>query len=137
MVSGLFIITFLSWCIRVSFRLVFLLSYNLVRASRISFGIFNFDTLDIKWSLIESFKILLALTSFFLNFSLASSSSYCFGSTWWTWSNNSFSYRMRSTLCFQDLKLSAPSSISSTLILVITFAGRNPRYENLQNFKLH
>jgi hypothetical protein len=54
--------------------LVFLLSYSLVKASNISFGVFNSETLGIKLSLIEFVKILLALISFFLYFALASSS---------------------------------------------------------------
>ena len=73
MVSSFCIFTHLSCFLKVILLLMFLLSNRLVGALNISFRVFFKDTRGIKWSLIESFMILLDLVISFLCLDFSSS----------------------------------------------------------------
>ena len=109
-------------------------SYILARASYISFGSFLDDTWGIKWSLIESTIILIALTRSFLCFSFASSSS---GSTTSSlmYLATSFSSRMRPILYFHAQKFYIPSRLSSSLVLGAILSRRSLKNWNFSKCK--
>ena len=64
MVSAFYIFTFFNWFLKVIFWFMFFPSNSLVKESNISFGVFKEDTCGIRWSVIESAMIFLALTKF-------------------------------------------------------------------------
>ena len=64
-VSAFWIFTFFNCFLKVIFRLMFFSSNSLVKESNIYFGVFRDDTCGIRWSVIESSMIFLALTKFF------------------------------------------------------------------------
>ena len=74
MVSAFWIFTFFNWFLKVIFRFMFFPSNSLVRESNISLGVFREDTCGMRWPLIESTIILLALIKFLCK-ALASSPS--------------------------------------------------------------
>ena len=117
MVYECWIFTFLSWFLKVIFRLKFFPS-NLVKASNIFLGVFNDDTWGMRWYLIEYAIILLYFIMFLLWVSLASSP-FGSGISVVKYLSKSFSYRVREILYFHAWKLSAPSSLSSTLVWLI------------------
>ena len=106
----------LSWALKFIFWLMFLPSYILDRASNISLSVSLEDTWGIKWSLIESAMILLAIIMSFLYFYFASSSSG-FGTTPLIKFSRSFSYRMIPILYFKERKFSIHSNLSFSLVL--------------------
>ena len=65
-VSAFWIFTFFNYFLKVIFRFMLFSSNTLVKESNISFGVFREETCSIRWSLIESSMIFLALTKFFL-----------------------------------------------------------------------
>ena len=73
MVFVFLIFTFFHWFLKVIFWFKFFPSNSLVRASNIALGVFREDTCGMRWSLIESAIILLAMIKFFLCKDLASS----------------------------------------------------------------
>ena len=66
MVSTLWIFTFFNYFLKVIFLFMFFPSNSLVKESNVSFGVFKEDTCGIRWSVIASTMIFLALTKFFL-----------------------------------------------------------------------
>ena len=75
MVFQFYIFIFLSWFLNVIFWLMLFPSNIVVKESNTSFSVLKDDTWGMRWSLIESAMILLALTNFFLWVTLASSPS--------------------------------------------------------------
>ena len=65
MVFAFWIFTFFNWFLKVIFRSMFFPSNSLVKESNI-FGVFMEYTCGIRWSMIESAMIFLALNKFFL-----------------------------------------------------------------------
>ena len=65
MVYAFWIFTFFNCFLKVIFPFMFFSSNSFVKESNISFGVFREDTWGIRWFLIESTMIFLALTKFF------------------------------------------------------------------------
>ena len=120
MVSDFWTFTLLSWFLKVIFLLIFLPLNRLDNASKIPFGVLLEDTRGIKWSLMESVMILLALIISFLYLAFASSPSGSATSSFMK-PSRSFSYRMSKILYLHALKFSTPLSFSSSLVLFIIF----------------
>ena len=100
MVSEFSIFIFFSWFLNVIFRLMLFPLNNFVKASNNYFGVFKYDTWGMRWSLIESAMILLALAILLLWASLASSPYGSGTSLVIIWSK-SFSSRIEEILYFR------------------------------------
>ena len=105
-------------------------------SSYICLGVFLDETWGIKWSLIESTMILIALIRSCPCFSLASSSSsYAISSLMYF--SRPFSFKMRLILYFQSRKFSRPSNLSSSLVLASILSNRSLKNEISQNRRLN